>query len=334
MRKSGIFIKIIVSVAVLLLSFGFSLYFGAEKLVIADIFSATPSFSRLIFFKIRVPRSLLVLLTGMLLGGSGAIFQLFFKNPLAEPGVMGISAGATLGAVFAAVLGLSVWLPAISPLNVFSFLGALLSGLVITFISVKMGGKNGSPRNSVIVLLCGTALGTFYAAVSSLLLLIKSRELHTLYAWLLGSFNGRGWDEVRFILVPSIIAFILMFYLSNHLDILGYGETAATSLGVSVSKVRALVLVAGSLAVSCAVCAGGTIGFVGLIAPHMVRRIFSSRGRILVPAGMIFGAILLLLSDTLARVLAAPSELPCGVITSLLGVPFFISLIIKDEKEA
>lgn len=341
-------------IALLALSLLLSLMLGAERLSAAVVFGGGDRFERIIFYDLRLPRSLLVLVTGILLGGSGAVFQLFFRNPLAEPGIMGISAGATLGAVSAGVLGLGAGagvgtvgagvvsaagvaaggvvagglaglLRFISPINLFAFLGALGAGALVTFLAFSRAGRSTS-GGSIMLLICGTALGTLYSSISSMMLLTTNREFHSLYTWILGSFNGRGWKELLFILPAAAGSIIIMFAISKPLDLLAGGETLAASLGVEVNRLRLLVLVSGALAVSAGVCAGGTIGFVGLIAPHIVRKIASPRARILIPYSMLSGAILLLLSDTLARIIIIPSELPTGIITSILGVPFFLSL--------
>ena len=332
-------------IALLALSLLLSLLLGAERLSPGVFFGRGDRFEHIIFYDLRLPRSLLVLVTGILLGGSGAVFQLFFRNPLAEPGIMGISAGATLGAVSAGVLGLGAGLGAgagvaagglaagglagllrfISPINLFAFLGALGAGALVTFLAFSRAGRSTS-GGSIMLLICGTALGTLYSSISSMMLLTTNREFHSLYTWILGSFNGRGWKELLFILPAAAASIIIMFAISKPLDLLAGGETSAASLGVEVNRLRLLVLVSGALAVSAGVCAGGTIGFVGLIAPHIVRKIASPRARILIPFSMLAGAILLLLSDTLARIIIIPSELPTGIITSILGVPFFLSL--------
>ena len=322
-------------IALLALSLLLSLMLGAERLSAAAVFGGGDRFERIIFYDLRLPRSLLVLVTGILLGGSGAVFQLFFRNPLAEPGIMGISAGATLGAVSAGVLGLGAagvgsgvaagLLRFISPINLFAFLGALGAGALVTFLAFSRAGRSTS-GGSIMLLICGTALGTLYSSISSMMLLTTNREFHSLYTWILGSFNGRGWKELLFILPAAAGSIIIMFAISKPLDLLAGGETSAASLGVEVNRLRLLVLVSGALAVSAGVCAGGIIGFVGLIAPHIVRKIASPRARILIPYSMLSGAILLLLSDTLARIIIIPSELPTGIITSILGVPFFLSL--------
>lgn len=333
-------LKMLISLVCLFFALILALSLGAEKIKPSVIFGGGDKFDNIILWQLRLPRVLLVLITGILLGGSGAVFQMFFRNPLAEPGLMGISAGATLGAVIAVTIGFtgiaitgkssiltggSFSLILISPINFFAFLGALLSGLLVTLLAFSRAGKN----SSIMLLLCGTALGTFYSSVSSMVLLTSNKELHSIYTWILGSFSGRGWNEFFFILIPSILSIIIMFCISRPLDLLSGGETSAASLGVEVNKLRILVLIAGSLAVSSAVCSGGTISFVGLIAPHIVRKIIGPKARMLIPFSMIFGAILLLLADTLARIMIAPAELPAGIITAILGVPFFLSLCLK-----
>lgn len=334
MKNRFFAVKTAVAVFVLLAAFCASVAFGAQSLSAADMRSAftdSSSFFHIILFSLRLPRSILALFTGALLASSGACFQLFFRNALAEPGIIGISSGATLGAVIAQTAGVSaVLFGAVAPVNMLAFVGAIAAGAVVTLISGKAGGRSG-----VTLLLCGTALGTLYASVSSVILLTKSRELHGIYTWILGSFNGRGWTEVRFIALPAALSFILMLICASRLDIMTGGEQTAMSLGLEVAHLRTLVLVSGSLAVSAAVCAGGTIQFVGLIAPHIVRKVYGeihTKAVRLIPLSALFGAILLLLSDTAARLVIAPSELPAGLITSLLGAPFFISLIFTGEK--
>lgn len=325
----------IISPILLAISVILALMLGAEKVSLAAVFGQGDKFENIILWQLRLPRVLLVFITGLLLGGSGAVFQLFFRNPLAEPGIMGISSGATLGAVIASIVpgvmaltgrgGLGAF---ISPLNLCAFAGALGAGVLVTSLAFSRRGK----ASSVILLLCGTALGTLYSSLSSMLLLTCNKELHSIYTWILGSFNGRGWNELFFIAVPAAVSIVLMFCVVRPLDLLTGGEKSAAALGVEVDRLRVLVLLCGSLAVSCAVCAGGTIGFVGLIAPHIVRKFLGPRARTLLPFSMIFGATLLLLSDTFARVVIAPGELPAGIITSILGVPFFLALCLGRRK--
>ncbi len=332
--KRDIFWKIF-SPILLIISVILALVLGAEKVSLAAVFGQGDKFENIILWQLRLPRVLLVFITGLLLGGSGAVFQLFFRNPLAEPGIMGISSGATLGAVIASIVPGLMALTGragvgalISPVNLCAFAGALLAGLLVTSLAFSRSGK----ASSVMLLLCGTALGTLYSSLSSMLLLTCNKELHSIYTWILGSFNGRGWNELIFIARPAAVSIVLMFCITGPLDLLTGGEKSAAALGVEVDRLRVLVLLSGSLAVSCAVCAGGTIGFVGLIAPHIVRKFLGPRARTLLPFSMVFGATLLLLSDTFARVVIAPGELPAGIITSILGVPFFLALCLGRRK--
>lgn len=335
MKNRSFIIKTAAASVLLAVVFCLSILLGVQKISAADFAAAITepeSFYHTIIFSLRLPRALLALMTGALLAASGACFQLFFRNALAEPGIIGISSGATLGAVIAQTAGFSgILCGALSAINLSAFFGALFAGAAVTLIAKKSGG-----HSSMMILLCGTALGTLYASVSSMLLLTKSRELHGIYTWILGSFNGRGYAEVRFIIVPAAVSFFMMMLCASRLDLMTGGEKTAAALGLDIPRVRTAVLVSASLAVSASVCAGGTIQFVGLIAPHIVRILYGEaniKSSRLIPVSAIYGAILVIVSDTIARLVIAPAELPCGLVTSLLGAPFFISLIFTGRSE-
>jgi len=311
-----------------------ALFLGAEKISPKSVFGNSDlidTFDQIIVFDLRLPRILLCVLCGALLGGSGAVFQGFFRNPLADSGILGISSGATLGAI------LSIFLPAasvlsfkfLSPISVFAFIGGIASGVLIFIFSLSAKGNS-----SVTLLLTGTAIGTFLSAISSFLLLWRQKDLHLIYSWTMGSFNAKGWDEFYVYVIPSVLALILLNLCSKSLDILGSGEKTAVSLGLNLRFTKIFVLVAGSLATSCAVCEGGIISFVGLISPHCMRSIFGSEHKTLVPFSMLFGSILMLFSDTFARTVLAPVEIPVGIITSIVGVPFFIIVLKKCAGSA
>lgn len=322
--------SVIMLIFVLCASVLASLLLGAQPLHFGDILHAPASFSHTIFFHIRLPRTLLALLAGALLSGAGACFQQFFRNPLAEPGIMGISSGASLGAVIASTFGTGTVLAGIlSPVNFGAFLGAILAGF---FVTVLAGYKNGT-ESTVSLLLCGTALGTLYSALIAIILSLNDSRLHTMYIWMLGSFSGRGWNEVLFILVPSFLSIVLFFVCIPRLDALCGGEVSAVALGVHIVRLRVQIIIAGAIACSAAVCAGGTIGFVGLVAPHTVRKLCGVKAKTLVPLSMIGGASLMLISDTLCRICIPPSEIPVGTVTSLIGAPFFISLLVSKRRQ-
>lgn len=324
MNKNKSFaLHIFLSFFVLAICFALSLLFGAQKI-------SKENASLLI--SLRFPRAILATLSGILLAGSGTCFQMYFRNPLAEPGIIGISSGATLGAVIAQTFGINtVIFQTISSVNVAAFCTAIASGIVVTFLASK-SKESSSPT----ILLCGIALGTFYSSISSIILLTKTKELHGIYTWILGSFNGRSWNELKFIILPSAISIFLFFICAQKLNLMAGGENSARSLGLNTAKLKIMLLLAVSFAVSSSVCAGGTINFVGLIAPHIVRKIYkikTSNAKFFIAISMLYGAILLLVSDIFSRILIAPAEFPTGLITSLLGAPFFISLIFNSSSK-
>lgn len=311
--------------ALLAIIFAASLVIGSEKVAITQIIKALQeqnysAFHLKILFTLRLPRSILALVSGALLAGAGTVFQGFFRNSLADPGLIGVSSGATLGAVLFSIFALFI------PLG--AFLGAIGAVLLVYIIA---GGKKTSFEPSRL-LLAGTALGVFFSAVTSIIILMKDKELYKMYLWTQGSFNGKGWQFVRIILLPSILSILLMVLTVKPLDILSSGEKTAQSLGLPLQKVRVLCLIAGSLASATAVCAGGTIGFIGLIAPHIMRILFGSTHKKLLPLSMVFGSILLLLADIFSRTITAPMELPIGIVTAILGVPFFLHILLHAKK--
>ena len=337
-NKKDFSIILILFLIILFISFVVSICVGSQKISLNDLLQIF-NFQKQdnvdnkilmlknIIFKIRIPRSLLIIFSGFTLAGCGCVFQGFFRNPLAEPGILGISSGATLGAVFSLLLPSFFSFKFIQPIALFAFLGAIISGIIIFLLSLK----SNSFTSSSSVILTGTALGTFFSSITSIILLSKQNQLHSIYVWLLGSFSGKGWNEFYFLILPFCISIILIFVSGKFLDLLSVGEISAQTLGLDIKKTRLLVLITGAIGVSSSVCAGGTIGFVGLICPHIIRSLFSSKHKYLIPLSILFGGILLLLSDILARVLISPIELPVGVITSLLGAPFFISLIFSKK---
>ncbi|MBP5587642.1 MAG: iron ABC transporter permease [Treponema sp.] len=273
--------------------------------------------------RIRLPRVLLSVLCGALLGGTGAVFQGFFRNPLADAGIMGVSSGATFGALLAGGLSFS-FCSFLSPVSFFAFAGAVVSSLCVYGLS-----KIFRESSSVTLLLSGTAVGTFFSAVSSILLMTRDKNFHSFYAWTMGSFNAKGWDDFFMFVIPSVIALILLVLWAEDLDVLSCGEDVAQGLGLDYKKTEKFVLLAGSLAASSAVCAGGIISFVGLIAPHLVRKIYGPKHNTLIVQSMVYGAAIMILSDTLARTVLSPAEIPVGIVTSLIGVPFFIFVLVQ-----
>ncbi|AEJ19353.1 FecCD family ABC transporter permease [Gracilinema caldarium] len=280
-----------------------------------------------ILFYLRLPRVLLAMAVGASLSVAGAGFQGFFRNPLADPYVIGASSGAALGAALAIVLSLPSAGP-VSSISLCAFLGALMA----TFLAFGLSRFAGDPPPSVALLLAGTALSAFFSALLSLVLVLKDKDMHRVYYWLLGGLGMSSWTELVTMVPIMILGAGLVYLASRPLDILIQGDDVAHSLGIDVRRLRFLVATGASLAAAAAVASAGIIGFVGLIAPHAMRIIVGPSHRRLLPAAALGGALLVLVADIVARRIAAPLELPIGIITSIIGAPFFILLLFKRGR--
>lgn len=277
---------------------------------------------------LRLARVLLATLVGAGLAAAGAAFQALFRNPLADPYIIGASSGASLGATLAITLGLSWSLGGFESVPLAAFLGALLAVLLVYVIA------GGSGSSTVIgMLLAGAALSTVLSSATSLLMLLHKESIHAIFSWLMGGFSGRSWPQL-WSCGPYLAAGIVVLWLSARpLDALACGDETAQTIGLSLSKARALIVAAASLVTAAAVAASGVIGFVGLVSPHIARLLFGATHQRLIPASALIGALLTLLADDLARTLLAPMELPVGIITSLLGGIFFLYLLKTRQRE-
>jgi iron complex transport system permease protein len=319
----------------LFLAFWGGLLWGSTRFSPAELYRALlflfnpqgEDMAALILFEIRLPRLILAAAVGAALAVSGAAFQGIFRNSLADPYVIGASSGAALGAALAITAGLS--LPggpllggALSPVSLCAFAGAL-GAVCLAFVIARSAGN---PPPAAALLLAGSALGAFFSALLSLVLVLKDRDLYRVYYWLLGSLNGTSWAELPAVLPVMFLGCLLIFLGCRPLDLLLQGEEIAESLGTDVPKARGFIALGASLATAAAVSATGVIGFVGLIAPHAVRMITGPVHKRLLPASALMGALLLVLADMAARSLGTV-EFPIGIITSLGGAPFFIYLL-------
>lgn len=273
-----------------------------------------------IVWNLRLPRALLALLVGGSLGVAGAGLQALVRNPLADPFLLGLSGGAGLGAVIAIALHLSG--PWALPLA--AFIGAIAALLLVYRLGV-IGGATLDPR---ILLLGGVAVGAFAAAITTAIVsLADAAELRNAFLWLWGGLSGASWDTVLLVALYAPIPLVVLFAASRPLDLLALGEESAAYLGADVTAVKRRVYLAASLLTAAAVAVSGVIGFVGLVVPHIARLTWGHRHRALLPAAFLGGGALLALSDTLARTVVAPRELPVGVVTALIGVPVFAALL-------
>jgi len=266
----------------------------------------------------RVPRILLAILAGAGLGLSGAMLQTITRNPLASPDIIGITQGAGLAAT-----ALLIYLPTISFLWL---LPAAISGALFAAVAIWWLGRQLQSQPAKLVLV-GIAMATFLGAITDWLLTLNTMQINSALVWLTGSLWGRGWHHINLLLPSLLILLPLALSFAYRLDLLALGDEAASSLGTSVKRIRVQALSCSVMlaAVSVAVC--GTISFIGLVAPHLARLLVGSRHKYLLPYSAITGALLLLLADTLARGLMPPIELPAGLITAMIGAPYFLFLL-------
>ena len=285
--------------------------------------------ARQVFFYLRPPRVLAGLLVGAILASSGAALQAVFRNPLAEPYLLGISAGGALGAALAVALKLPQWggFAAQVPL---AFAGALMASALVYRLGQPRGDFSGGSGRAGL-LLCGIALSAFLSALMTLVVTLSNPLIaQQITFWMLGDLSRAEWPEIGVLALTLAIGLALFLSAGRDIDALQVGDEEAASLGVPVEKVHRRLIVAASLMSAAAVAATGLIGFVGLLAPHLMRPLFGTRARSLFPAAALGGGALLMLCDTLARSALPPLEIPVGIITSLLGVPLFLWLARKQ----
>jgi len=279
-----------------------------------------------IVINLRMPAIVTSLVCGFGLAIAGVCMQSMLKNPLADPYTMGISSGAGFGAALAMIIGLELIAGAGVVINAFIF--SLIPALVILFLSKF---RNATPT---MMILCGIALMYLFNAATQLFMLVADPEdLSAVYKWMIGSVDGTSMGEAFIVLVVTIVGSIYVQYMSNHLNLMGLGDESAKSLGVDVERQRLILLMVVTLVAATVVSFTGIIGFIGLVSPHMVRAIIGTDNRYLIPASGFFGAFLLLVSHLVAMTIAQPIVLPVGVITSCIGGPLFLFLILRNSKE-
>jgi iron complex transport system permease protein len=302
--------------------------------VIADALTGhvTTGGDSLIILQVRLPRLLLGLLIGAALASSGALMQGLFRNPLADPGLVGVSAGAALAAAATITLGDKLLAPLIGPLP-FSVLpvGAFMGGLLTTLGLYLVATRNG--RTSIAtMLLAGVAFGALAGAAMGLFsYLSDDRQLRDLTFWTLGSLSGATWTKVIAVMPFILPTLVAMPFLARGLNALSLGEAEAFHLGVPVQRVKAIAILLVAVTVGASVAAAGMIGFVGIVVPHVLRLMAGANHKMLLPASSLLGAALLVAADTVARTVAAPAELPIGILTAAIGAPFFLWLLLRRQ---
>lgn len=275
-----------------------------------------------IVWEIRLPRVVLGLLVGGLLSISGASYQGVFRNPLVDPYLLGVAAGAGLGATLALVSGVGDGTGAFDAVPLAAFMGGLLA-VAATYLLAGTGGDRGTAS----LLLAGIAMASFFTAVQTYVQQRESETLREVYSWILGSLTTAGWSEVLVLVPYAAVTTGVLLWFAPMLDAMAVGDDEARTLGLRPERIRLVVLVTASLAAAAAVAVSGLIGFIGLVVPHAIRGLAGSSNRIVIPLAFLFGAAFLAMTDLLARIVADPAELPIGVITAFIGAPFFLWIL-------
>jgi iron complex transport system permease protein len=267
---------------------------------------------------LRLPRVIVAGLVGVSLAASGAAYQAVFRNPLADPYLLGAAAGAGLGATLAIAYGpdTSGWPVDLLPLAAFA-------GAVAGVVAAYALGRSGAARTTTSLILSGVAVAAFLTAIQTYVQQRESETLREVYGWILGRLTTAGWREVALVVPYALLSTAAILLHGRLIDVLAVGDDEASSLGVRAARVRLVVVAAATLATAAAVAVSGLIGFVGIIVPHTIRLLAGSSHRLLAPLSLVAGAAFLILADLAARTVMAPAELPIGVVTAIVGAPFF-----------
>jgi iron complex transport system permease protein len=300
----------------------------AWKLGITGRPAGVPESTEVILLQLRLPRVVLAAVVGAALAASGALFQGLFRNPLADPAIIGVSSGAALGAIAVIVFAGSGALAAFGvPLAAFA--GALLTAFLVYRLA-----RIGPTVHVATLLLAGIAVAAVISSAMSLVMSFSGEQVRDIYAWLLGGLVGQGWGAIGAV-VPLVALGLAAAALTAHdLNLLSLGEERAAQLGVEVSRLKRRTIAVGALLAACAVSVAGVIGFVGLMTPHLLRMVVGADHRRLLPAVLLAGPTLLILADLVARTVLSPQELPVGIVTALLGGPFFLYLLRREGRGA
>ncbi len=304
----------------------FILGFGSTHISYGEIFTFLTGgdideSKRLILFEIRLPRVIMALLIGMLLGSSGVVVQSVFLNPLADPYIIGIAASATFGAVVAYLLDLP---------EIFYGVFAFFSSAFMSIMIFKLSRKG---KSIATLLIIGIAFSSFLGAFTSFFTYMIGEDSFKIVAWMMGYLGSASWDKIGMIILPLLFSFAYFYYKRFDLNVLLSGDEEAQSLGIDVEKEKKRLLIVASLIVAFSVAFTGMIGFVGLIIPHTIRLLAkTSSNVVLIPYATIGGGLFLLFCDTIGKTILAPVEIPIGVITSFFGAPFFLYLAIASKR--
>lgn len=301
--------------------------YGVLQWLVGFEASSLTNTERTILMQLRLPRVITACLVGCSLGIAGVGFQGLFRNPLADPYVIGASSGAGLGVTLAVVLGFQASFMGLSGVALSAVVGSLLAVSVVFAI-----GSVGRGSSVLTLLLAGVAVSSMINAIASLLMYLNDDSVVVILAWLMGSLAGNDWSVVFATTMSSLVGFAILWSMSRPMDVFLLGDVTSESLGLDLFRFRILLVVGSSISTAAAVASAGIIGFVGLIAPHVARRLVGPRHLWLLPMSACVGAAIMMVADVAARTVVAPAELPVGILTAILGCPFFLFLL-KSRKD-
>ncbi len=297
---------------------------------VRDLLGITPHWSaaqEAVVIQIRLPRIVLAGVVGACLATAGATYQGMFRNPLADPYLIGVASGAGLGATVALALPLHPALYGAGVVQWLAFGGALATVTVVSLLA-----RVGKAMPLTTLLLAGVAIGSFANALTSFIMYMESDHLEVVYIWLLGGLAMGSWQQILAVLPYAVVSCTAIFLCAGRLNVLQLDEEQAAELGIDVERLKLVLIAAATLATAAAVSVSGLIGFVGLIVPHAVRLVWGPNYRLLLPLSALLGAIFLVWADTVARTVLAPTEIPIGVMTALCGAPFFLYLLRQRKR--
>ncbi len=288
--------------------------------------AGVPETMAIILFQLRLPRVLLAMVVGAALATAGAVFQALFRNPMADPAIIGVSSGAALGAILVIVAGAGNALGTMG-VPAAAFVGALATGFLVYRLA-RLGPSVQVPT----LLLAGVAVAAVISAVISLIMTFSGQEIRSIYFWLLGGLGARGWQSLQAASPLVAVGLVAALASVGDLNLAALGEERAAQLGLEVERFKRVMLAIGSLLAAAAVSVSGLIGFVGLMTPHLLRLVVGADHRRLLPASILAGASFLVLADLAARTAVSPQEIPVGAVTAVLGGPFFLYLLRRERR--
>ena len=331
-RKKLILMIIWGSFSIVIIDF-ICLNFGVVSIHPKEIFSllwgnSPDKTNSLIIWQLRFPRIIMASLTGIALSTVGGAFQGILRNPLADPYILGVSAGAALGACLAIFLQYATGYFFAPYIPLFALTGAMLS-IYLVYMTAKVRYR--LPLEGL--LLSGVTVTFLFSAIITILIALSEKGLHSMVFWLMGDLSTANWNKIAIVTFPVIVGCLAFFFFSLDLNALSLGEEEALHLGVNIKKLRLRIFIIGSIIIASVVSFTGLIGFVGLVVPHIARLLVGPDHRVMLPTSALLGAIFLPLCDTLARTIIAPSEIPIGAITALIGAPVFIHLLRRKSTK-